>query len=75
MKGNALTAKLTHSKTIGADRALSHRLVLVSEQCNVRKPNWLSCGWHILSQKADVPRDYLLPMPSGNMMKGCLRHR
>ena len=72
MKGNALTAKLTHSKVVGADRALSHRLVLVSEQCYVRTPNWLSCGWQILSQKADFPGHYLLPMPSGNM-KGCLR--
>ena len=34
--------------------------------------NWLSCGWQVLSQKADFPRDYLLPMPSGNL-KGCLQ--
>ena len=72
VKGNALEARLTHSKTIGADRNLSYRLVLVSEHCYVRKPNWLSSGWQVLSQKADFPRDYLLPMPSGNL-KGCLQ--
>ena len=72
VKGNALEARLTHSKTIGADRNLSHRLVIVSEHCYVRKQNWLSSGWRVLSQKADFPRDYLLPMPSGNL-KGCLQ--
>ena len=70
VRGNALEARLTHSKTIGADRNLSHRMVVVSEQCYVRKPNWLSCGWQLLSKKADFQRDYLLPAPSGNL-KGC----
>ena len=70
MRGNALEARLTHSKTIGADRNLSHRLVLVSEHCYIRKQNWLSCGWQLLTKKADFQRDYLLPAPSGNL-KGC----
>ena len=72
VKGNALEARLTHSKTIGADRSLSYRLVLVSEHCYVRKQNWLSSGWQVISQKADFPRDYPLWMPSGNL-KGCLQ--
>ena len=70
VRGNALEARLTHSKTIVADRNLSHRLVLVSEQCYFWKQNWLSCGWQVLSKKADFQRDYLLPAPSGNL-KGC----
>ena len=72
VRGNSLAATLTHSKTIGADRAVSHSLVMVSEQCYVRKPSGVSCGWQVLSQKAEFPRDYLLPMRSGNL-KSCLR--
>ena len=41
VRGNALEVRLTHSKTINADQNLSHRLVLVSEHCYVRKQNWL----------------------------------
>ena len=70
VRGNALEARLTHSKTIGADRNLLHRLVLVSEHCYVKKLNWLSCGWQVLSKKADFQRDSLLPAPSENL-KGC----
>ena len=70
VRGNAQEARLTHSKTIIADRNLSHRLVLVSEHCYVRKQNWLTCGLQVLSKKADFQRDYLLPAPSGNL-KGC----
>ena len=70
VRGNALEARLTHSKTIGADRNLSHRLVFVSEHCYVRKQNWLSCGWQPLTKKADFQRDYLLLAPTGNL-KGC----
>ena len=73
MRGNALTARLVHSKTIGADRTLSHRLVVIAERCHVRKPDWLSCGWRFLSTKADFPRTSCCPISSGNL-KGCL-HR
>ena len=73
VKGNALSARLTHSKTIGQDKALSYRLVVISEKCYIRKQDWLSCGWRLLTTKADFQRDYLLPMPSGNL-KGCV-HR
>ena len=73
MKGNALSARLTHSKTIGQDKALSYRLVVISERCYIRKQDWLSCGWRLLTTRADFQRDYLLPMPSGNL-RGCV-HR
>ena len=73
MKGNALSARLTHSKTIGQDKALSYRLVVISERCYIRKQDWLSCGWRLLTTRADFQRDYLLPMPSGNL-RSCV-HR
>ena len=66
MSRNALTARLVHSKTIGCDKTLSHRFVVISERCYIRKREWLSCGWRLLSTKADF-------LPSGNL-KGCL-HR
>ena len=46
--------------------------VVVSQNCFVKRSEWLSCGWALLKQHADYPRDYLLPMPSGNY-KGCVR--
>ena len=70
VSGNSLVAQLTRSKTIGPDRALTRRTVVVSEVCYVRKPDWLSRGWELLQSQASYPRDYLLPMPSSNF-KGC----
>ena len=62
-------AFLPKALLIGSDKTLSHRLVVISERCYVRKRDWISCGWRLLSAK----RDYLLQMPSRNL-KGCL-HR
>ena len=58
VRGNALEARLTHS---------------MPTETYVRKLNWLSFGWQLLTKKADFQRDYLLPAPSGNL-KGC-QHR
>ena len=72
VKGNSLTTRLTRSKTIGSDKTVSSRSVVVSPTRFVRRSEWLSCGWALLKQHADYPRHYLLPMPSGNY-KGCVR--
>ena len=72
MKGNSLTTRLLRSKTIGSDKTVTSRSVVVSQNCFVKRSEWLSCGWALLKQHADYPRDYLLPMPSGNY-KGCVR--
>ena len=45
---------------------------MVSQACFVKRSEWLSCGWALLKQHANYPRDFLLPMPSGNY-KGCVR--
>ena len=72
VKGNSLTTRLLRSKTIGSDKTVTSRNVVVSQACFVKRSEWLSCGWALLKQHADYPRDYLLPMPSGNY-KGCVR--
>ena len=72
VKGNSLTTRLLRSKTIGSDKTVTSRSVVVSQNCFVKRSEWLSCGWGLLKQHADYPRDYLLPMPSGNY-KGCVR--
>ena len=72
VKGNSLTTRLLRSKTIGSDKTVTSRSVVVSQNCFVKRSEWLSCGWALLKQHADYPRDYLLPMPSGNY-KGCVR--
>ena len=72
VKGNSPTTRLTRSKTIGSDKTVSSRSVVVSPTCFVKRSEWLSCGWALLKQQADYPRDYLLPVPSGNY-KGCVR--
>ena len=41
--------------------------------CFVKRSEWLSCGWALLKQQADYPRDYFLPMPSGSYKGGVHR--
>ena len=73
VKGNSLSTRLTRSKTIGSDKTVSSRSVVVSPTCYVKRADWLSTGWTLLKQHADYPRDYLLPMPSGNYKGGAQR--
>ena len=66
------TTRLLRSKTIGSDKTVTSRnVVVVSQACFVKRSEWLSCGWALLKQHADYPRDYLLPMPSGNYKRVC----
>ena len=39
VNGNKLVAELTRSKTIGEDKRLRYRMVIVSECCFVSQPN------------------------------------
>ena len=63
---------LTRSKTIGSDKNIRSRPVVVSSCCFVREPMWLQTGWKLLSRIADFERDFLLPTPSSNLA-GCLQ--
>ena len=60
------TASLTHSKTLGSDRSVTMRLVVVNRACFVQRPEWMTTGWKLLVQEAPFERDYLLPVPTGN---------
>ena len=55
VKGNSLTTRLLRSKTIGSDKTVTSRSVVVSQNCFVKRSEWLSCGW-ALKQHADYPR-------------------
>ena len=57
VEGNALTARLTRSKTIGSDKRVTFRLVAVSAHCFVAESSWLSVGCSLLKAKADYMRD------------------
>ena len=72
VEGNKLIAKLTWSKTIGEDKKVRYRTVLITECCFVTQPDWFSAGWALLREKADFRRDYLLPSPTTNY-RGCVQ--
>ena len=69
MNTGALTARLTRSKTIGADRGVSFRMAHVASCC-------LFCRAWLAGSRVDelsgFPRDYLLQAPAPNY-SGCLR--
>ena len=63
---------LTRSKTIGADKNIQSRPVVISCCCYVKVPSWLQVGWKLLSRLAAFDRDFLWPSPSSNLA-GCLQ--
>ena len=66
IEGGSLLAKLTRSKTLGSDKPVSSRLVVVDREAYVRNSSWLADGLHLLRLQAPFERDYLLPAPSDN---------
>ena len=56
------TTKLTHSKTLGSDRSVKMRLVVIS----CLRHGWMAAGWSLLRREAPFERDYLFPAPTGN---------
>ena len=59
-------AKLSHSKTLGSDRSVTMRLVVVNKSCVIKRVGWLTTGWSLMRQESPFDRDYLLPVPTGN---------
>ena len=45
VKGNTLNTRLLRSKTLGSDKTVTSRSVVVSQVCFVKRSDWLSCGW------------------------------
>ena len=61
-EGGALIAKLTISKTLGTDEAVSSRLVIVDSEGYFRCRNWVVDGWNLLQPNA--PYEKGLPSSS-----------
>ena len=66
-------ARLTRSKTIDSDRAITMRLVVISKGAFVQSPSWMVTSWQLLTQEAAFDRDFLLPSPTDGF-RGC-RHK
>ena len=63
---------LRRSKTIGADKSVVSRPLVLDAACYVSRKDWLTAGWRTLQEAATSDRDYLLPAPSANL-RGCKR--
>ena len=72
LDSEGFVAKLTRSKTIGSDRAVSMRLVVICKGAFVQSSSWMVTGWELLKQVAAFDRDYLLPSPTDGF-RGCRR--
>ena len=66
------TAQLTRLKTLGADRTVVSRPLVIDRCCFLAVAGWMQEGWRLLKDMADYPRDYLIPFPSSNG-HGCRR--
>ena len=73
LDSEGLVARLTRSKTIGSDRAITMRLVVISKGAFVQSPSWMVTSWQLLTQEAAFDRDFLLPSPTDGF-RGC-RHK
>ena len=67
-----LLAVLSRSKTVGSDKAIGSRPVVVLSVCFIREKDWLKVGWALLAEAANFKRDYLLPVPTSSL-QGCLQ--
>ena len=65
-----MVATLSHSKTIGSDRALTFRPVVDDAESHVQERNWLRVGRQLLGSCAPREMNNLLPTPS-NDFKRC----
>ena len=67
-ESGSFTARLTRSKTLGSDKSVSSRMVVVDSEAYFVNRSWLIDGWKLLQLKAPYERDYLLPAPSANFL-------
>ena len=68
VRAGSWRALLTRSKTIGADRSIVSRPLVVDPCCFTCHADWLTVGWGLLQQHAGYERDYLLPSPTTNLL-------
>ena len=69
---DCFSAKLTRSKTLGADQELQSRPVVIDSACFVVEETWMKQGWGLLQTLADFSRDYLMPCPSSGYLS-CIK--
>ena len=69
--GGSLQAKLSRSKTLGADREVQSRPAYIDQACFIASPGWIVQGWDLLTSMANFERDNLMPSPSENF-QGCI---
>ena len=62
----SFTALLTRSKTIGDDKAVHSRPLIIDAACYLHSKDWMHTGWTLLADTANFERDFLLPAPSTN---------
>ena len=70
--GIDFVATLSHSKTLGRDKKVQSRPVVVHGLAFIAVQDWLRAGWDLLKNMEDFRRDFLLPTPS-SCLKGSLR--
>ena len=66
------SAQLTRSKTLGDDRTVASRPLVIDRCYYLAVAGWMQEGWRLLKDMADYPREYLIPFPSSNG-HGCRR--
>ena len=52
IEGGTFLAKLTRSKTLGSDKPVSSRLVVVDQEAYIRNSSWVKDGLHLLQLQA-----------------------
>ena len=60
------SAQLARLKTLGSDRTVASRPLVIDRCCFLAVAGRMQEGWRFLTDVADYPRDYLIPFPSSN---------
>ena len=55
-EGGMFLAKLTRSKTLGSDKQVSSRLVVVDQEAYTQNSTWVKDGWQLLQHQAPFER-------------------
>ena len=63
---SSFSATLTRGKTIGEDKAIRSRPLIIDAEFFLHSRSWISTGWNLLKETSGYERDYLLPSPSTN---------
>ena len=56
--------KTSSKKTLGADKSVMSRPLVLDIACYVSENSWLITGWSLLKEAADFSRHFPLPSPS-----------